>query len=129
VNPKTTCSGSLEIYDPYLFPQNVSKIHMHLQFIAACPKHERPFFGHWRALGVNKVSFLGWMCEFMKWCPLRDDKEFHAQPPTHFQNGLNTQLSQLGLAKRWGTAPVIHPINCQGDKQEGWFCDKGSQLQ
>jgi hypothetical protein len=25
VNPKTTCSGSLESYNPYLFPQKVSK--------------------------------------------------------------------------------------------------------
>jgi hypothetical protein len=43
MNPKTTCNGSLESYGPHLLPQKVSKIHMHLQFIATCPKYERPF--------------------------------------------------------------------------------------
>jgi hypothetical protein len=36
----------LDSYNSYLLRHKVSKIHMHLQFIATCPKHKMPFFGY-----------------------------------------------------------------------------------
>jgi hypothetical protein len=65
VNLKTTSFSSLESYSPYLLLQKVSKnphafaIHsnMPLQFIATCPKHKRPFFGHSRASRIKTYKF------------------------------------------------------------------------
>jgi hypothetical protein len=49
---------------PYL-PQNFQKIISHLLITRTCPKQQRPFFGHQRALGVilhsKVVKLKGWL--------------------------------------------------------------------